>query len=277
MKQIFTQSGNITTEEVPAPVCGDNEILVRNAYSLISVGTESASLHGGGKGVVGIASKAISNPELVHKAIEMAKKEGISKTIKVIRGQTGNLAPLGYSSSGVVLEGGKNIPDIAVGDRVACAGAGFANHAEVISVPRNLVCKIPDNVDFDDAAFTTIGAIAMQGARRAQVQLGDNVVVIGLGLLGQIACQILKAAGAHVIGIDIMKGRVELAKELGADICFVGGKDAVDKVLKYTDGVGADSVIIYAATPSSEPAKQAMQMARKKREGCSCGCSWNGT
>jgi len=159
---------------------------------------------------------------------------------------------------------GKNITDIAIGNRVACAGVGYASHAEVISVPRNLVCKIPGNVDFDGAAFTTIGAIAMQGARRAQVQFGDNVVVIGLGLLGQIASQILKAAGAHVIGIDIMNGRVELAKELGADICFAGGKDAVDKVLKYTDGVGVDSVIIYAATSSSEPVKQAMQMVRKK-------------
>ena len=264
MKQIFTQSGNITTEDVPAPVCGDNEVSVNNAYSLISVGTESASLHSGGKGAVGIASKAISNPELVHKAMEMVKKEGISKTIKVIKGQTGNLTPLGYSSSGVVLEVGKNITDIAVGDRVACAGAGYASHAEIISVPRNLVCKIPDDVDFEEAAFTTLGAIAMQGARRAQVQFGDNVVVIGLGLLGQIACQILKAAGAHVIGIDVMKERVELAKELGADICFVGGQDAVDEVLKHTDGIGADSVIIYAATKSSEPVKQAMQMARKK-------------
>ena len=264
MKQIFTQSGNIITEEVPALVCGDNEVLVNNAYSLISVGTESASLHGGGKGVVGIASKAINNPELVHKAIEMARREGISKTIKIIRGQTGKLTPLGYSSSGVVLEVGKNITDIAVGDRVACAGAGYANHAEIISAPRNLVCKIPENVDFDEAAFTTIGAIAMQGVRRAKVQFGDNVVVIGLGLLGQIACQILKAAGAHVIGIDVMKERVELAEELGADICFTGGKDAVDKVMKHTDGIGADSVIIYAATSSSEPVKQAMQMARKK-------------
>jgi len=264
MKQIFTQSGNIITEDVPAPVCGDNEVLVNNAYSLISVGTESMSLHGGGKGAVGIASKAISNPELVHKAIEMAKKEGISKTIKVIKGQTGNLTPLGYSSSGVVLEVGKNITAIAVGDRVACAGAGIANHAEIISVPRNLICKIPDNVDFDEAAFTTLGAIAMQGIRRAQVQFGDKVVVIGLGLLGQISWQILKAAGAHVIGIDIIKERIELAKELGAHVCFVGGKDAVSKVMKYTEGIGADSVIIYAATPSSEPVKQAMQMARKK-------------
>jgi predicted dehydrogenase/threonine dehydrogenase-like Zn-dependent dehydrogenase len=134
----------------------------------------------------------------------------------------------------------------------------------IISIPRNLLCKMPDNVDFDEAAFTTIGAIAMQGIRRAQVQFGDNVAVIGLGLLGQIACQILKAAGAHVIGIDIMKERVELAGELGADICFTAGKDTVDNVFKYTNGIGADSVILYAAATSSEPVKQAMAMARKK-------------
>jgi predicted dehydrogenase/threonine dehydrogenase-like Zn-dependent dehydrogenase len=216
MKQVFNSGGEIVVEEVPAPVCGDKEVLVRNVYSLISVGTETMSLQGGSKGAVGIASKAISNPELLHKAIEMVKREGISKTIKVVKGQTDNLNPLGYSSSGVVLEVGKNITDIAVGDRVTCAGAGYASHAEIISVPRNLLCKIPDNVDFDDAAFTTIGAIAMQGIRRAQVLVGDNVV------------------------------------------------DAVDNVLKYTDGMGADSVIIYAATSSNEPVKQAMAMARKK-------------
>ena len=264
MKQISTKSGSILTEEVPAPVCGDNEVLVCNSNSLISAGTETMSLQGG-KGVVGLASMAIKNPELAHKAIEMVKRDGLSKTIMDIKGQTGKLSPLGYSSSGVVLEVGKIIRDIAVGDRVACAGAGYANHAEIIRVPRNLVCKIPENVDFDEAAFTTVGAIAMQGIRRAQVQFGDNVVVIGLGLLGQIASQILKAAGAHVIGIDIMKERVELAKELyGADIGCTAGKDAVDNVLKYTDGIGADSVIIYAAAKSSEPVKQAMAMARKK-------------
>jgi len=265
MKQIFNLNGNIVVEEVPAPTCNDNEVLVNNLYSVISVGTESMSLQGSGKGIMGIASKAINNPELVHKAIEMAKKEGLSKTIKIIKGQGEEvLTPLGYSSSGIVLEVGKNITDIAVGDRVACAGAGYANHAEVVSVPRNLLCKIPDNVEFQEAAFTTLGAIAMQGIRRAQVQFGDIVVVIGLGLLGQIACQILKSAGAHVIGIDLMKERVELAKELSADICFLAGKDAVDKVIKYTDGIGADSIIIYAATSSNEPVKQAMQMARKK-------------
>ncbi|MCK4733302.1 MAG: bi-domain-containing oxidoreductase [Methanophagales archaeon] len=264
MKQIFTKSGSIVTGEVPAPVCGDNEVLVCNSNSLISAGTETMSLQSGGKGVVGLASKAISNPDWVHKAIEMVKRDGISKTIRDIKGQTGKMSPLGYSSSGVVLEAGKIIRDIAVGDRVACAGAGYASHAEIVRVPRNLVCKIPDNIDFDEAAFTTVGTIAMQGIRRAQVQFGDNVVVIGLGLLGQIASQILKAAGAHVIGIDIMKERVELAKELGGTICFTAGKDAADKVLKYTDGIGADSVIIYAAAKSSEPVKQAMAMARKK-------------
>lgn len=264
MKQLFNQNGNIILEEVPTPICSENEVLVKNIYSLISVGTETMSLHDGGKGVAGLASKAISNPELMHKAIEMVERDGIGKTIKVIKGQTGKLTPLGYSCSGVVLEVGKNITDIAVGDRIACAGASYANHAEIISVPRNLVCKIPENVEFNEAAFTTIGAIAIQGIRRTEVQFGERVVVFGLGLLGQIACQVLNAAGIHVIGIDVMSERVELAKELGAEICFTGGKDAVDRVLKCTDGIGADSVIIYAATPSSEPVKQAMQMARKK-------------
>jgi len=264
MMQVFNSCGEIIVEEVPIPACGENEVLVKNISSLISVGTETMSLRGGGRGIVGLASKAINNPELIHKAIGMAERDGIGKTIKVIKGQTGKLAPLGYSSSGIVLEVGKNIADIAVGDRVACAGAGYANHAEIICVPRNLVCKMPENVDFDEAALTTIGAIAMQGIRRTQVQFGDSVVVVGLGLLGQIACQILKAAGAHDIGVDVMNERAELAKELGAEICFAGGKDAVDRVLKYTNGIGADSVIIYAATTSSEPVKQAMQMARKK-------------
>lgn len=265
MKQVFNSGGDIIVEEIPAPTCGDNEVMAQNVFSVISAGTEGSSLKGGGKGIIGLVSKAKNNPELVQKAINMAKGEGLGKTLKVVRGQAeGRLAPLGYSSSGVVLEVGRNITDISVGDRVACAGAGYANHAEIVAVPRNLVCKIPDGVDFDEAAFTTLGAIAMQGIRRAQIQLGDRVVVIGLGLLGQIACQILKASGAFVIGIDLVKERVDLAKELGADIYLVSGKDTTSQVLKYTDGIGVDSVIIYAGTQSSEPARQAMQMVRKK-------------
>lgn len=264
MKQVFISDGRILVTEVPAPLCGDNELLIRNNYSLISAGTESASLHSGSKGMTRIAFKAINNPELVNSALEMGKRDGLKKTLKVIKGQAFGSHPLGYSSSGTVIEIGKNITDIAVGDRVACAGASYANHAEIIAVPRNLVCRVPDNVDLRDAAFATIGAIAMQGIRRAKVQFGDNTVVMGLGLLGQIACQILNSAGVHVIGIDIAEDRNKLGLELGAEACFSAGKNVVDNVLNYTDNIGADSVIIYAATESSEPVKQAMQMSRKK-------------
>lgn len=265
MKQVFNLGGEIVVQEIPVPTCGDNEVLVQNVFSAISAGTEGSSLKEGSKGIVGLLSKVKNNPELIKKAIDMVRTVGPGETLRVVRGRGEvNLAPLGYSSSGVVLEVGKNITDISVGDRVACAGAGYANHAEIVAMPRNLVCKVPEGIDFDEASFTTLGAIAMQGIRRAQVELGDRVVVIGLGLLGQIACQILKASGAFVIGIDPVKERVDLARELGADVYLVSGKDIVSQVLKHTHEIGADSVIIYAATASSEPVKQAMQMARKK-------------
>ena len=265
MKQVFNQSGNIVVEEVPPPSCGDNEVVVQNIYSLISTGTEGSYLKQGGKGVIGLASRAKNNPELVSKAINMAKREGVGKTLNVIRGQAeGKLSSLGYSSCGVMLEVGRNVTDISLGSSVACAGAGYANHAEIVAVPRNLVCKIPEGVDFDEAAFTTLGAIALQGVRRAQVQLGDRVVVMGLGLLGQITCQILRASGANVIGIDPIKERMELARELGTDAGITLGKDMVSNVIKQTEGIGADSVIICAATSSSQPVRQAMEMARKK-------------
>ncbi len=265
MKQVFNIGGKITVLEVPAPVYGDNEVLVQNIFSVISSGTESSSLKQSGKGIIGLMSIVKNNPDLVQKAVEIMKKKGLGKTLNIIRRQTGSeLIPLGYSSSGVVLGVGRNINDISIGDRIACAGAGYACHTEAVAVPRNLVCKIPENVDFDEAAFTTIGAIAIQGIRRAQVQLGNRVVVIGLGLLGQIACQILKASGAYIIGIDPVKERVELAKKLGLNIGLASGSNVVTEVLKYTDEVGADVVIIYAATLSNEPVKQAMQIARKK-------------
>lgn len=265
MKQVFDVGGEIRVEEVPIPLCGDNQVLVQNMFSVMSIGTESSSLRQSGRGIIGLASRVRSDPDLVGKAIDVAKREGVSSALSAVRAQAqAKLAPLGYSSSGVVIEAGRNVTDISTGHRVACAGAGYASHADLIAVPRNLVCVVPEGVDFDEAAFTTLGAIAMQGIRRAQVQLGDNVIVIGLGLLGQIACQILKAAGASVIGIDPVKERAELAGELGANICLVSGKDIVSKALEHTGGIGADSVIIYAATSRSEPVRQAMHMARKK-------------
>lgn len=261
MKQVFNYGGNIVVKEIPAPLCGDNEILVSNRYSLISAGTESSL----GSGSSSLFSKIRENPELIQCGIDLVKREGLKKSFELIKEKsTPPLIPLGYSSSGIVLKVGNNVTNFAVGDKVACAGAGYANHAEIISVPINLVTKVPENVDFDEATFTTIGAIALQGIRRSKVQIGDNVVVLGLGLLGQIACQILKAGGAHVIGIDTLIERNKLAEKIGAEKCFIAGKDVVKQVNEYTNGVGADSVIIYAATKSSEPVKQAMEMVRKK-------------
>lgn len=265
MKQLINNGGELIVEEIPAPLCGDNQILVSNINSLISAGTEISSLDKSNSGVIGLASMALKNTELINKGINLVRKEGLKNAIKII-GEHAEIPviPLGYSSSGIVLEVGRNVSNIAVGDRVACAGAGYANHAEIISVPKNLVAKIPENVDFDEAAFTTVGTIAMQGVRRANIEFGNNVAVIGLGLIGLITCQILKAAGARVIGIDIMEERLRLAEELGADICFISDEHAVDKINKYTEHMGADSVIICAATPSNTPVKQAMEMARKK-------------
>lgn len=264
MKQVLNFDGEIVIEDLPVPTCDDNQILVGNVYSLISTGTETTSLKKKGM-VTGTASTVINNPTLIKKAINLIKKEGLTNALKIIQKTTNkSLIPLGYSSSGVVLEVGNNINDIAVGDRVACAGAGYANHAEIITVPRKLLAKIPENVDFSEAAFTTVGAIAMQGIRRAKVELGDKIVVLGMGLLGLIAVQILKAAGVYVIGLDIAKERLELAESLGADKCIINDETSLNEVLKYTEGLGADSVIIYAATESSDPVRQAMKMVRKK-------------
>lgn len=265
MKQTFNLGGQIIVQEVPVPACGDNEVLVQNMYSIISSGTESSTVKASSKGLIGLAKRLKSNPQLVQRAIEMARREGLRKMMDAAQGQVeARLVPLGYSSSGVVADVGRSITNISTGDKVACAGAGYACHAEVITVPQNLVCQVPDDVDFDEAAFTTLGAIATQGIRRAQVQIGDKVAVVGLGLLGQITSQILKASGTFVIGIDPIQARVNLARELGTDVSLLSGENVVSQVLEHTNGFGADVVIICAATQSSEPVKQAMQMARGK-------------
>jgi predicted dehydrogenase/threonine dehydrogenase-like Zn-dependent dehydrogenase len=266
MKQVFSYGGQITVQEMPAPVCGNNEVLVQNMFSVISSGTESTAIStSAGGGAMSLVKRLKANPDLIKKGLEMLRKEGLHKTLQVARGEAeGTLAALGYSSAGIVIEVGSDVRDISIGDRVTCAGAGYACHAEFVNVPRNLICHIPPGVDFKEAAFTTLGAIAMQGVRRSQAQLGEKVAVIGLGLLGQITCQILKAAGASVIGIDPLPARAALARELGIDISLVSGENIVTEVMGHTNGYGADSVIICAATQSSEPAHQAMQMARRK-------------
>jgi len=201
----------------------------------------------------------------MKKALGYVKKKGVRGAVSAARELRQAFAPLGYSSAGIVMAVGKNVADMNVGDRVACAGGGKASHAEVVAVPRNLVAKIPEGVSFKEASFATLGAIAMHGIRRAERQFGETIVILGVGLLGQLAVQIAKAAGYKVIAIDKDPERIELAKKMGADLGLIAGKSDVEKeVLYHTAGIGADAVVTYAATPSSEPANLAMRLARKK-------------
>jgi predicted dehydrogenase/threonine dehydrogenase-like Zn-dependent dehydrogenase len=262
MKQVFVSKGDIVIEDVPPPVCGNNEVLVANAYSAISIGTELSAIRSREGSLL---AKALKSSALMKKALEYAKKRGIRETISQAKKLQESMIALGCSSAGVVIAAGKNITDINVGDRVACAGGEKANHAEVVAVPRNLVALIPEAVSFEEAAFTTLGAIAMHGIRRAERQFGETVAILGVGLLGQLAVQIAKAGGYRVIAIDSRANRVDLASRMGADLGLVVGKDDVERrVLYYTDGTGADAVIIYAGASSSEPVNQAMRIARKK-------------
>ena len=175
--------------EVPVPACGDNEILVANKYSAVSIGTESAGL-GQPSGLIG---KVLSDPKLLEQGLELLKSKGLIATIDTVMNEVKyRLTAPGYSTSGVVLEVGKNVNNFLPGDRVACAGSGYASHAEIVTIPSNLAVKVPTNVTFREASFTTIGAIALQGIRRANLQIGDRVAVIGLGLLGFVVLYLLK-------------------------------------------------------------------------------------
>jgi len=261
MKQLFlVQSKGIIVEEVPPPVLLDNNVLVRVAYSLVSSGTESSEV----KSKKSLAGRVLKQPELISKVAKKLSDEGIQKTIGLIKNKVGKLIPMGYSCAGTVIEVGGNAKGISVGDRVACVGGGYAAHAEIVSVPRNLTALVPECVKLDEAAFVALGGIAMQGIRRANVTFGEIVVVVGLGVVGQLVCEILKVAGCRVIAIDIAEYRVSLAKQLGADYAFISSEDDVDKVTALTDGIGADAVLICASSSSSGIINQAMKMLRDK-------------
>jgi len=209
--------------------------------------------------------KALKQPENVTKVINSLKKEGLVRTIQKVQGKLEEGIQTGYSTSGVVIEVGSNINDIKVGERVACAGAGIANHAEYIEVPRNLLVKISDGVNFDLASTVTLGAIAIQGVRRADVRLGEYVAVIGLGMLGQITAQLLKANGCRVIGVDLDESRIQKALNLGLHKGInTKNEDIVKIATNFSNGFGVDAVIITVATNSKEPLAQAFGMCRKK-------------
>jgi predicted dehydrogenase/threonine dehydrogenase-like Zn-dependent dehydrogenase len=261
MKQVLIKKGQILVEDVPAPGLDDNSVLVETAYSLISVGTETSSVASSGKSLI---QRAIEQPKQVLTALDMMRRDGVAQTLTTIRGITDNAMPTGYSCAGVVLQVGKNVTDIRAGMKVACAGAGRANHAEVVSVPRNLLVEVPDDCELSDAASVTLGAIAMQGVRRADPRLGEVVAVIGLGLLGQITVQLLKAAGCKVVGIELDERRIELAKKFGLDIGLPAKGDVVTQIKHHTGGRGADSVIITAASSGDAIVQQAMEICRRK-------------
>ena len=264
MKQIISnfKSGKIILEEVPVPYLEENGVLVRNCYSLVSPGTEKMILDLARKNLF---QKAKERPDLVKRVKDKLKKEGIIPTIRKVFVQLEAPLPLGYSCSGIVQEVGVKVKDISVGDRVACAGAGYANHAEVNYIPRRLCVKIPNEVSFAEGAFVTLASIALQGVRQADVKLGETVVVIGLGLLGLLTSQLLKIQGNQVIGIEPDPYKIDLARELGIDFAInPKGDDISSSVMNRTSQMGADATIITASTSSNEPIENSANLTRLK-------------
>jgi predicted dehydrogenase/threonine dehydrogenase-like Zn-dependent dehydrogenase len=212
-----------------------------------------------------LIGKAKERPDLVKQLINKAKREGIINTLQQAMNRLDTLMPLGYSSAGLVVDVGTEVDTISVGDKVACAGGGYACHAEVVFVPKNLCVKIPEGVDFEDAACVALGSIAMQGVRIANLALGENVVVIGLGFVGQLTAQLVKACGCNVFCVDIDADKVKLALEIGADGGAVRGKDDVNsEISSFSQGLGADAVIITAASDSNDPIELAGEISRDR-------------
>ena len=261
MKQVLQnpKTGEVRVVEVPPPTAQRGRLLIRTAASLISAGTERMTVELGQKSLLG---KARERPDLVRQVIQKAKNEGLWQTVRAVQARLASSTALGYSAAGTVVAVGDDVTEFRVGDRVACAGAGFASHAEMLAVPKNLCARVPANVSFEQAAFGTLGAIALQGVRLAEPTLGEAVVVIGLGLLGQLTVQLLKANGCRVFGLDLEASKVALARSLGADDGAVINAETKRAVLDWSRGRGADAVLITAATSSNEPIEFAGEVAR---------------
>ncbi|RAI79923.1 dehydrogenase [Macrococcoides goetzii] len=260
MKQLLNSlsDGEIKLKEVPKPLVGKNEILIKTHYSAISIGTEKMLVDFGKANYI---KKAKQQPEKVKEVINKVKTDGISTTYNAVKSKLDKPIPLGYSSAGEVIEIGDNVKEFRVGDFVISNGS----HAEVVAVNKNLAAKIPSNVKLEDAAFTVISSIPLQGIRLLEPQIGETIVVIGLGLMGLIASQILVANGCTVIGTDVDEKKIELAKSYGINAVNVGqGFDIVNYVKNETNGFGADKVLITASTKSNEPILQSANMVRQR-------------
>ncbi len=261
MKQLFQnlRDGRTVVEEVPVPAPRAGMALVKTAASLVSAGTERMVVEFAGKSLIG---KARARPDLVKQVLDKARREGLSNTVQSAFNRLDQPMALGYSSAGTIVALGPGMHGFKVGGRVACAGSGYAVHAEYAVVPRNLLASLPKNVDFESAAFATLGAIAMHGFRLAEPQVGERVAVIGLGLLGLLAGQIAAAAGCSVFGIDLDPQRVALASSLG--LAAVRRAKAVESAAAFTANRGFDAVLICADTPSNDPVELAAAIARDR-------------
>ncbi len=261
MKQLLQdlRTGEAIIAEVPAPVPQPGEVLVRNAASLVSAGTERMVVSFAEKSLLG---KIRSRPDLARQVIDKARREGVLSTLEATFNRLEQPMVLGYSSAGTIIALGEGVHGLSIGQRVACAGGGYAVHAEIVAVPKILVTPLPDKVDFESAAFTTLGAIALHGFRLSQVQLGEVVAVIGLGLLGLLSVAIAQAAGCHVLGVDLDPDRVALAQKLGAQAVL--RKDAKEAASSLSRGRGCDAVLICADSTTSDPVELAGEIARDR-------------
>jgi len=267
MKQIAQnyKSGELTLLEVPAPVCRSGGVVVRTAYSVISVGTEMMKIS---ESKMSLLGKARARPDQVKKVIKTIRQQGLLSTFQKVMNRLDSYTPLGYSLAGVVVEVGEGVADLRIGQAVACAGNQYALHAEYNWVPENLCVRIPPGVALDQAAFTTVGAIALQGMRQAETRLGETACVIGLGLLGQILVRLLRGAGVFVVGVDIVAERCRLAEASGANACAVPDTSEFERfqheVAALTGGHGVDCVFITAGGSSNKPVELAAELARDR-------------
>lgn len=248
-------------EDIPPPQLRPGGVLIRNRRSLISAGTEKSIIQLAQKSLAG---KARQRPDLVRKVLKMLKTSGWKQTLQMVRSRLDQPTPLGYSCAGEVISVASGVEGFAPGERVACSGASYATHAEVVFVPRNLCVRIPDTVSDDDASYVTLGAIAMQGVRQADIRVGETVVVIGLGLIGQLVAQIARASGAVVLGMDLDKSKVDLALQLGLSKGATTNEEIAHVAQNMTEGRGVDAVIIAASTPSDGPVTLAGELCRDR-------------
>lgn len=262
MLQAIVRKGKVNAEVTPIPLPSRGSVLIRVVYSCISPGTELSGVRQSGKTLL---DRVMEKPQKLLHALDAVMTEDVAAVFDKVKWglQTGN--PTGYSIAGIVAAVGDGVDEFRIGDEVAAAGAGLANHAEFVNVPLNLVMKVPNGLDLQSASTVTLGGIALQGVRRASLRLGEWGVVIGTGILGLLSIQMLSSSGVRVIAVDIKQKRLEIAAEMGAELCINPlREDSVKGVETATGGWGADGVIFTAATESSEPLSQAFKMCRKK-------------